>query len=74
MENMGRSFQQCESYAEAQENKIVYAWGRAILSRALGTHIRHVCDESDVLGWDQTELKWGRAKALLLKVFPTTED
>ena len=37
--------------------------------RAPDTHMEHVCDKRDVLGWDYTELKWGRANLYFSKYF-----
>lgn len=74
---MGRPYQLYEMLCKGtctQKDKTDYAWGRAIIiiiiffGRALSTHRGHVCGETDMLGWACNELKWRRAKALLLRI------
>lgn len=60
MENMGRLFQQYEKQSKGTEKTKLamledYRKGNYFL--ALGTHMRHICNEIDALVWGCTELK-----------------
>lgn len=72
---MENTFQQYEKlWKGTRKIKLAVFRKEQFFLRPPGTHVGHVCDESDVLSWDCTELKWGRAKALLLKIFQMRGD